>query len=112
VPWPAIDPGRMVHRITILRQVASSDISGTTNVWSPLVTTWAAIDPVKGTDQIAGGQVTTQLLLTVTMYWQRGIASNMRVKTINSTYVIQSLENPGERNLLLVLNCVALKGNQ
>jgi head-tail adaptor len=112
MPWPAIDQGRMVHWITILQQTPSEDESGTTMIYSALLSSWAAIDPVSGTDVLRSGQVTTQLFLTITMRWQAGIASNMRVRSNNGTYVIQSIENPGERNVLLVLNCLALGSNE
>lgn len=110
--WPSIDPGEMVHRITILQQVRSSDISGTTVVWAPLLSTWAKIVPVKGTDVIKSGQITTQLFLTTTIFWQAGILPNMRVQSLHGTHEIQSIENPGERNILLVLNCLGLGANQ
>jgi SPP1 family predicted phage head-tail adaptor len=110
--WPSIDPGRMVHRITILKQTPGVDISGAVVTWSEFVTAWAAIDPVRGTDIIRSGQDTTQLYLTITMRWQAGILPSMRVRSNNGTYIIQAIQNPGERNVLLVLTCVALTANQ
>jgi SPP1 family predicted phage head-tail adaptor len=102
----------MVHWIALLQQSASSDISGTTVTWMPFLSTWAKIEPVRGTDVIKSGQITTQLYLTITMRWQTGILPNMRVQARHGTYVIQSVENPGERDVLLILNCVGLGANQ
>lgn len=110
--WPAVNPGELVHWVTIQHQVQSSDISGTTVIWSPLVSTWAKIDPVRGSDVLRSGQATTQLFLAVTIRWQSGILPNQRVQAKNGTYVIQAIENPGERNILLVLNCLGLGANQ
>jgi SPP1 family predicted phage head-tail adaptor len=110
--WPAIDPGRLIHRIAIQRQTTTTDISGTVVAWSDFVTTWAAIEPVRGLEVLRAGQDTTQLYLTVTIRWQSGILPNMRVRSSNGTYEIQSIENPGERNILLVLNCLALGNSQ
>lgn len=109
--WPKIDPGQMVHQITILQQQVGTDISGAIVTWVPLVVAWAQIDPVRGTDVIKSGQDTTQLFLTVRIRWQSGILPNMRVQTLNGTYVIQAVENPGERNVILILNCLALGAN-
>lgn len=107
--WPKIDPGEMVHQITILRQQAGTDISGTINTWVPLVQTWAAIDPVSGTDVLRAGQDTTKLYIRVRIRWQTGIQPNMRVQRVDgSQYIIQAIENPGERNVILVLFCLAL----
>lgn len=110
--WPSIDPGQMVHQVTILQQQQATDISGTTTIWVPFVTTWAQIDPVRGTDIIKSGQDTAQLYLTIKIRWQRGIVPNMQVKSLNGTYVIRSIENPGERNVILVLTCLGLGVNQ
>jgi SPP1 family predicted phage head-tail adaptor len=110
--WPSIDPGKLAHQITILQQTRSSDVSGTVAVWTPLLTTYAAIEPVRGTDIIRSGQATTQLFLTVTIRWQPSIQPNMRVQSNSGTYVIQSIENPGERNILLILNCLGLGANE
>jgi SPP1 family predicted phage head-tail adaptor len=112
--WPKIDPGAMVHQITILQQTQGTDISGAVTVWTPFVSTWASIDPVRGTDVLKAGQDTTNLYLRVCIRWQTGIQPNMRVQRVDgvTTYVIQAIENPGERNVVLVLFCLALGLNQ
>ena len=108
-PWPKIDPGEMVHQITILRQQAGQDASGTVVSYRPFLTTWAAIDPVSGTDVLVSGQDTTKSFLQVRIRWQSGIEKNMRVRRVDGKeYVIQNIENPGERNVILVLFCLAL----
>jgi SPP1 family predicted phage head-tail adaptor len=80
--------------------------------WTEFVKTWAQIEPVRGTQVLKAGQDTTQLFLTIGIRWQTGILPNMRVKSNNGTYTIQSIENPGERNVILILNCIALNLNQ
>jgi SPP1 family predicted phage head-tail adaptor len=110
--WPMLDPGKMVHRVVIMQQTTVSDISGTAPAWVPFVTTWAQVDPVRGTEVLKAGQDTAQLFLTVKIRWQAGIATNMQVQALNGTYLIQTVENPGERNVILVLNCIALGLNQ
>jgi head-tail adaptor len=110
--WPVVDPGKMVHQIQILRQAPGKDVSGTRVDFSPFITTWAQMEPVKGTDMLRSGQDITQLYITVTIRWQDGIQPNMKVQAQNGTYIIRSIENPGERNVILVLNCLALGLNQ
>jgi SPP1 family predicted phage head-tail adaptor len=110
--WPSINPGEMIHYITILQSTRVTDASGSSIGWVPFIKVWAQIRPVRGTDVLKSGQDTTQLFLTVSIFWQPGILSNMRVQSGNGTYVIQSVENPGERNVILVLNCLALGLNQ
>lgn len=110
--WPQIDPGKLVHNITLLAEQEFIDIDGTTTEWVPFLTTWAEIEPVRGTDVIRGGQQTTTLFLRVTIRWQTGILPDQRIQTdTGMTYIIQSIENPGERCIILILNCVALSHN-
>jgi SPP1 family predicted phage head-tail adaptor len=111
-PWPQVDPGEMVHQVVILQPQTVQDISGTSVTWVPFVRTWAKIKSVRGTDVIRGGQDTTKLFLFVTIRWQTGIVPNMRVQSLNGTYLIQAIENPGERNVLLVMTCLGLGANQ
>jgi SPP1 family predicted phage head-tail adaptor len=107
-----LDPGKMIHRVRILQQTTVTDISGTATAWTPFVDTWAQIDPVRGTEVLKAGQDTAQLFLTVKIRWQTGILANMQLQSLNGLYIIQTVENPGERNVILILNCIALGLNQ
>ena len=115
--WPSIDIGRMRHAITIQQMGTSSppvyDASGPSLTASTFTTAMAAIETVRGTDVIRSGQATTQLFLTVGMWYQPGILPNMTVLSDNgSRYVIQSVENILEMNVVLILNCLALGSNE
>jgi len=110
--WPSTNPGERRHQVTILQQTTASDISGTVVAWAPFVTTWAKITPMRGTDVIKGGQDTTQLFLTVNIAWQTGIQANMRVQSLNGTYVIRSIQNIQELNVELDLTCIGLGLNE
>jgi SPP1 family predicted phage head-tail adaptor len=109
--WPTIDPGDLRNQISILQQTPSSDASGSTVTWGPFVTAWAKIDPVRGTDVLKSGQVTTQEFLVITMWYQPGILADMQVQAPNGLYVIQSVENLLEMDIVLRLNCLALGKN-
>src|SRR5262249_1815050 len=110
--WPMLDPGKMVHWVTVMQETPVADISGTSTVWSSFVSCWAQIDAIRGSDVLKSGQDTTQLFLTVKIRWQTGILPKMRVQTASgSTFIIQAVENIGERNVVLVLNCIALASN-
>lgn len=111
--WPTIDPGKMRHVITIQRSGETSpptyDEAGVVFPWSDFTTAMAAIETVHGADVIKDGQTTTQLALTVAIWYQPGIVGGMRVIGDNgSTYVVRSVENILEMNIALVLNCLAL----
>jgi head-tail adaptor len=115
--FPSIDIGKMRHAITIQKEGPTSppttDVAGPAMAWNPFTTADAAIDAVRGTDVIKGGQTTTQLFLTVAIWFQAGILPNMRVLNENgSIYVIQSVENVMEMNTVMVLNCLAIGANE
>src|SRR5713226_8335034 len=90
---PVIDVGALRHTITIQQQNTSGfDASGVAVAWTTLTTAQAAIDFIKGTDVIKGGQTTAQQFLEVTLWFQAGITPNMRVQSASSMYLIQSVE--------------------
>ena len=109
--WPTLDSGEMRHQITILGQASSTDVSGSTVAMVPLVTCYAKIEPVRGIDVIRSGQETTQLFLIISIWWQSGILANMQVQALNGLYLIQSLENVLELDVVLKLNCLAIGKN-
>ena len=78
---------------------------------APFVAAWAKIVIIKGTDVLKSGQVTTQEFLVVSMWWQPGVLANMQVQALNGLYVIQSVENLLEMDVVLKLNCLALASN-
>lgn len=111
-PWPSFDPGTLVHQVQLLRQQVGSGAAGANVSWVTFLTAYAAIEPMRGMDAIRAGQQVSQLTLTVTMRWQSGILPNMRVKSLNGTYLIQSIENIGERNIWLRMTCLGLGANE
>ena len=109
--WPTLDSGEMRHQITILGQVPSVDVSGGTVAMAPLVTCYAKIEPVRGLDVIKSGEETSQLFLVISIWWQAGILANMQVQALNGLYLIQSVENLLELDVVLKLNCLAIGKN-
>jgi SPP1 family predicted phage head-tail adaptor len=110
-PWPSLDPGDLRNQISILQQTQSSDASGNTVVMAPFATAYAKIDPVRGTDVLKAGQVTTQEFLVISMWYQPGILADMQVQALNGLYVIQGVEDLLEMDIVLKLNCLAIGRN-
>ena len=103
----------MRHQIVILQQQRSSDASGSAVTMVPFVSAYAKIVVVRvHSDVIKAGQVTTQLFLTISIWYQAGIFAHMQVQAMNGLYVIQSVENISELDVAVVLNCVALSQNE
>lgn len=115
--WPVVDIGRLRHWITILQPGFPSpqtyDAAGPQTQLTSFTTAMASIETVRGMDVIKSGQTTTQLFLEVVMLYQPGILADMQVQSDNgSKYLVQSVENILELNVVLVLNCIGLGANQ
>src|SRR4051812_23172908 len=97
----SINPGRLRHNVIILHETPVSGVSGTSLQWTQYVAAKAAIDAGKRPTDTAGqGQTTTLLYLTVTIRYQPGITTAMRVQSLNGTYEISAIENVLERNVI------------
>ena len=113
---PTVNAGALRHPISSQSYGQTNpteyDAAGAVSGWSDFLTARAAIEIVRGVEVIRGGQTTTQLYSTVTIWYQPDILPNMRVVVENgSTYVIESIENVLEMNIVLVLNCVGIGVN-
>ena len=112
--WPVEDVGRLRHAITIQRQAVASppavDAAGPVMAWTDFLTgVMAAMEVMPGREVIRSGQVTSQLYVTVTMWYQPGVSSNMRVVGDNgSVYSILAVENVAEMEVVLQLRCLGL----
>ena len=112
--WPSINPGELRHLVTINQQQATTDASGNEVTMVALYTAVPAkCVVVKGTDVLKAGQVTTNTYLTVTIWFQPGILASMQLQRKHDTvtYLIQSIDNVNEMDIVLVLNCLAIGKN-
>lgn len=113
LPW--MDPAKLRHRVTFLKQLPSSDASGATVNWvagSPPDTCWAEIAPMRAEDVIKGGQDVSQVRITVTTRYKAGRVPNSRLQTPNgSIFLIEGIQNVLEMNQWLVLTCLGLGAN-
>jgi head-tail adaptor len=121
VGWQPINASRLRHFITILQQGSGVGVSGASATWTPFAETWSAIENLRGGDTWRNGQYTTQKYTQITIRFQEGIVSNMRI-TYNDaswsnpgagrirTFVVQDVSNVEERNIQLELLCVELDG--
>ena len=108
--WPSLNPGELRHRVTVLAETAVTNAAGTDTVLSPVITAWAKIEPMKGTDVIRSGQNITQLPVVVSMYYDARVQPNMQLQTPNGRYAIQAIRNVLELNAVMELTCLAIGG--
>lgn len=115
----SVNVGAMRHSITITQLGLSSppatDAAGPVKTYLPFLSSlMAAIEVLRGTDVIRGGLITSQVFLTVLIWYQPGVLPNMRVQNLDNgnVYVVQSINNILERNEVLLLQCIGLGLNE
>jgi SPP1 family predicted phage head-tail adaptor len=108
--WPKLNPGDLRHRVTVLEEAVTSNAAGTDTVLSPVISAWAKIDPMRGTDLIRSGQNITELPVIVSMYYDARVQPKMQLQTLNGRYAIQAVRNVLELNAVMELTCLAIAG--
>jgi SPP1 family predicted phage head-tail adaptor len=105
-----IPSGQMRHKIRIEQDSGSTRNAVGEHVqsWAEYTTAWARIEKRKGDEIISANQKTANSTHTITMHYQAGIDSKMRVKatlTASSTHTfgIDDVENLDFENHTLVL---------
>ena len=108
--WPTLNSGDLRHRVTVLAETVTDTAAGTDTVLSPLVSAWAKIEPMKGTDIIRSGQNITELPILVSMYYDARVQPKMQLQAPNGRYAIQAIRNVLELSAVMELTCLAIAG--
>ena len=82
--------------------------AGTDTTLSPVISAWAKIEPMKGTDVIRSGQDITQMPVIVSMYYDARVQPKMQLQALNGRYAIQAVRNVLELNAVMELTCLAI----
>ena len=98
---------RLPHSIKIQKPTITKGTSGgQIKNWEDYVTRLAFVKPLQGREYFAAKQVQAETSHKVTMWYQPGIASEMRVVFGTRVLEIESVINVDERNIELQLMCV------
>ncbi len=101
--------GQYPHKITFRRPVQTPDgIGGQTLTWTDVLTTWAAIWPLKTRENIEARQVEHEIVVQIHCRWRPGINATMRIYNHrrNKTYTIRGLHSFNEYNRTLMIEAV------
>ncbi len=94
--------GKLRHSITIEALTrAADDMGGETRTWTTFVTTWSEISPAGSAERYFGQQVQQIISHKITMRYQAGITSKMRVLFGTRYFQIHGVKNLDERNVVL-----------
>ena len=108
--WPTLNSGELRHRVTVLEETSTVNAAGTDTTLSPLISAWAKIEPMKGSDVIRSGQDITQIPVIVSMYYDARVQPRMQLQALNGRYAIQAVRNVLELNAVMELTCLAIAG--
>jgi SPP1 family predicted phage head-tail adaptor len=108
--WPTLNSGDLRHRVTVLEETVIANAAGTDTVLSPVISAWAKIEPMKGTDVLRSGQNITQLPVIVSMYYDARVQPKMQLQALNGRYAIQAIRNVLDLNTVMELTCLAIAG--
>lgn len=101
--------GALDQRIVIERLVEGYDELGQPiNDWLPIVTTWAAVEPLVGREYLAAAALVAEVTARIRMRYRPGITAADRVIHDGKVYGITSVADVHSSRRELVLMCRAI----
>lgn len=98
--------GALRHAITIEVLTSSADeMGGQTRTWATHVSTWAEVAPARSNERFFGEQIEAVITHRITMRYQAGITTQMRVLFGARYFQIKGIVNRDERSIMLDLMC-------
>lgn len=101
--------GALDQRIVIERLVEGYDELGQPiNDWLPIVTTWAAVEPLVGREFIAAQAAVSEITARVRLRYRPGITAADRIVHDGTTYGITSVADvhSSRRELVLMVRAI------
>jgi SPP1 family predicted phage head-tail adaptor len=101
--------GDLDQRVTVERQQGGFDELGQPiNDWLPIVTTWAAVEPLVGREYLAAAALVAEITARVRMRFRPGITSRDRIIHDGTVYGITSVADVHSSRRELHLMCKAV----
>lgn len=102
-------PGKLRHRVTLQTATTATDSFGEPDIsYSNLVTVWADVRPLGGSENVVALHQQGEIDHLVTIRYSSVVAAitgKDRVKFGTRVFDIKSIRNPDERNIMLELTC-------
>ncbi|MBP3240065.1 MAG: phage head closure protein [Oribacterium sp.] len=100
-----INPGRLKHKVTIMRYQDTEDVMGNTvNVLNPIKSTWAEIRPLRGKEQLEYYKNTNEQSFKITIR-HTDVTTKDVIVFRNRQFQINAISNPLEDDYILELLC-------
>lgn len=98
--------GEMNRRVSIETYTTSRDTDGAEiRTPSTLCTVWAKVEPLSGTERIAGQQITSETTHTFTVRYRPALTARMRVTYAGKQYEILAVLHDEARHITTALEC-------
>jgi SPP1 family predicted phage head-tail adaptor len=98
--------GRLRHRIVIEESLTSRDSFGAeVSERVQFAVVWADLSPITGKEYLGFKQINSETTTKITTRYLAGVTTEMRVVFGDRTYEIDSIINPEEKNISLILMC-------
>lgn len=108
----AINAGDLLHRLTLQAPPAARDALGArTGDWTTQATVWGAAWPVSAREQLAAGQINSEITMRFRIRWRAGVLPSWRVLWRGVPYAIvgEPIDVGGER---VALDIMAVAGGR
>ena len=99
----SIRSGALRHRVTLEAPARTREPGGlVAETWAPVATVWAAIEPLSGSEQLRGMQMTAAVTHRIRTRYRGGVTPAMRVTSRGRVFDVRSVLDEGERHRELV----------
>lgn len=98
--------GPLRHRVTLQRldvnaTTTRDDHGGIVEQWEDVRSVWAQVEPIRAVEILRANQVDPRITHRVTMRYQEGIDSSMRVMLGERAFLLLSVIDPEERHKMI-----------
>ena len=101
-----MNAGQLDQRVTVERLTEGVDeIGQSITTWAPVLSAWAAVEPLTGREYIAAAAVQSEVSTRVRMRYRPGITTADRVTHEGRLYNVVSVIDYRSANRELVLMC-------
>lgn len=98
--------GKLRHLIIIEESIPSRDSFGAeVSEWIQFAKVWADVSPVSGREFASFKQINAEITTKITIRYIAGITTEMRILFGDRVFEIDSVINPEEKNISLLLMC-------
>lgn len=98
--------GKLRYRIVIEESIASRDSFGAeVSEWIQFAKVWANVSPISGREFVTFKQINAEISTKITLRYLAGVNTEMRVLFKDRIFEINSIINPEEKNVSLLLMC-------